>query len=484
MRSRSRDPEALDMTATFRPARFLLVLILGASLTLPTLEPPAGPCAAEEKSDRPVPHVTRVSPPEAFYAVEVSVAIDPTNPDHLVAASQGALKKHPGVGCLAYVTQDAGRTWKTVPRPNARGVEHGDDALTFTAEGLAVHACISFTGIRVERPKKAHTGIVTFSSRDGLTWGEQVAVVEHFNSVEPFEDKPWLRADRSPDSHGKGNVYVVWTRFDVYGSEKPEHKSHVYFSRSLDLGMTFSVPLKISDVPGDALDKSDTVMGACPAVGPHGEVYAAWAGPGGIFFTSSTDYGFKFGKTRLITDSAMWEFPVKGLGRANGCAFLSADISRGKDRGSLYVTWGDTRNGDPDVFLIVSRDGGQTWSKPQRVNNDPKGKEQWFPTLSVDPVDGSVNVAYYDRAARDGTLTDLTLARSVDGGRTFVHHKLNPEAYDLDKVGFFGDYIGLDSFAGRVAVLWMHPVDAAKKLGISSAILDFEPGTQRAREKK
>ncbi len=41
-----------------------------------------------------------------------------------------------------------------------------------------------------------------------------------------------------------------------------------------------------------------------------------------------------------------------------------------------------------------------------------------------------------------------------------------------------------DCYGGRVAVLWMHPVDEQKRLGISSALLDFEPGTQEARAEK
>jgi hypothetical protein len=311
-----------------------------------------------------------------------------------------------------------------------------------------------------------------------------VPVVETFNSVEPHEDKPWIKADVGKDSPGRGNLYVAWTRFDVYGSARPEHKSHIYFSRSRDAGKSFSVPHRISDQPGDARDKSDTLMGACPAVGPRGEVYVVWAGPKGIFFTRSTDAGYSFGKNQVIADCSGWDFPVKGLGRASGFPSVGADITGGKNRASVYVCWADARDGDPDVFLTASRDGGATWGKPLRINHGGKGKEQWFPWMVVDPVDGSVNVAYYDRAAREGTLTDVTLARSVDGGRTFAHYRLNDEAYDLSKVGFFGDYLGLDCRGGRVAVLWMHPVDKSKRLGLSSAVLDFEPGTQRARGEK
>jgi hypothetical protein len=445
----------------------------------------AGNCQAlaGDVKAKPVPRVVRVSPPEAVGAVEVSVAINPTNPDHMIGVSIARMREHPGITNFAYVTTDAGRTWKTIPRDNPHRVQQGDDTVTFTPDGVALHTFISFVGIRQARPRRAHNGIVTSSSRDGLTWNAQVPVIEVFNSVEPYEDKPWAKADMSKGSPHRGNLYVAWTRFDVYGSARPEHKSYIHFSRSVDSGKSFAVPRKISDQPGDARDKSDTLMGACPVVGPKGEVYVVWPGPKSLFFTKSNDAGVNFGANTVIADCPGWDFPVAGLGRASGFTFAGVDITEGKDRGSIYVSWGDARNGDPDVFLIVSRDGGATWSKPARVNNDAKGngREQWFPSLVVDPVDGSVNIAYYDRGATEGTNTDLTLARSIDGGRTFVYHKLNPQAYDLSKLGFFGDYLGLDCYGGRVAVLWMHPLDNTKKLGISSAVLDFEPGTQEAR---
>jgi hypothetical protein len=463
----------------------LLLLTVAGGLGLLAPGPVEGQLPAE-KVPGPAPRVTRVSSPEATGAVEVSVAINPTNPDHMVAVSIARMKAHPGITDFAHVTTDAGRTWKTVPRANPHGTQQGDDVVTFTPDGVAVHAFISFSGIRQARPKRAHTGIVTSTSRDGVTWDAQVPVVELFNSVEPHEDKPWIKADMSKDSPGRGNLYVAWTKFDVYGSAKPEHKSHVYFSRSRDAGKSFDVPHRISDQPGDALDKSDTLMGACPGVGPKGEVYVVWAGPKGIFLTRSADAGYSFGKNKVIADCAGWAFPIKGLGRASGCPSIGVDIGKGKDRGSVYVCWADARNGDPDVFLTASRDGGETWSEPLRVNKDAKGngKEQWFPWLVVDPLDGSVNIAYYDRGAQEGTLTDVTLARSVDGGRTFVYYKLNGEAHDLSKLGFFGDYLGIDSHGGRVAVLWMHPMDKSKRLGLSSAVLDFEPGTQRAPRKE
>ncbi len=57
-----------------------------------------------------------VTPAEARDAVEVSVAINPTRTDHLIAVSIARMKEHPGITDFAYVSNDAGRSWKTVPR--------------------------------------------------------------------------------------------------------------------------------------------------------------------------------------------------------------------------------------------------------------------------------------------------------------------------------------------------------------------------------
>src|SRR6266700_2313044 len=56
------------------------------------------------KKTAPVPRVVRVTPSEATGAVEVSVAINPTNPDHMIAASIARVKGNPSVTNYAYVT--------------------------------------------------------------------------------------------------------------------------------------------------------------------------------------------------------------------------------------------------------------------------------------------------------------------------------------------------------------------------------------------
>jgi hypothetical protein len=155
------------------------------------------------------------------------------------------------------------------------------------------------------------------------------------------------------------------------------------------------------------------------------------------------------------------------------------DLSSGPNKGTLYVNWIDARNGDSDVFTMSSRDGGETWSAPVRVNDDrlKNGKVQFFTWMSVDPMDGSVNVVFYDRRDTEGLQTKLTLARSIDGARTFLNHKIDLPPFACDPQAFFGDYSGISAYNGRVFPIFMHFLDD-KKLAVSVALFHFKPGTQ------
>src|ERR1019366_8704103 len=107
---------------------------------------------------------------------------------------------------VTYVSKEAGRTWKTVAVANPGKRVQGDDGVVFTADGLALHTYIAFNGIREARPTRAENGIFVRSSHDGLTWRPATPVIDHVNTVKPFEDKPWIRADHAKESKHKGNI--------------------------------------------------------------------------------------------------------------------------------------------------------------------------------------------------------------------------------------------------------------------------------------
>ncbi|MEJ2677793.1 MAG: sialidase family protein [Gemmatimonadota bacterium] len=437
----------------------------------------AAPAAAQQ--------VVRVSGPEITNPGEVSVAINPANPDNVVITSLAdGGPAGPRVTDYAYVSMDGGQHWSVVGAPNPGARVQGDDAITFNADGLAIHSYIAFDGIRVPRPDRAESGIYIGTSSDGgVTWAPPVPVIDHVNTVIPFEDKPWPVADNVDGSPHRGNIYVAWTRFDVYGSHSPTDSSQIWFARSTDGGRTFQPGFRISDQGGDAVDSDSTVEGAVPSVGPEGQVYVVWAGPQGLVFDRSLDGGYTFGKDRVISDMpGGWDIAVPGVDRHNGMPVTGVDLSQGPNRGTLYVNWIDQRNGDPDVFVMASRDGGETWSKPVRVNDDPvgDGAAQMFTWMAVDPVDGSVNVVFLDRRGLKGTQTAVTVARSEDGGRTFVNHHVDQPPFTMHADVFYGDYNGIAAYGGHVVAAYPR-FEKDGSLAVAAALFDWGRCTRGSR---
>src|SRR4029078_369713 len=155
--------------------------------------------------------VVRISEPSAINPAEVNIAINPKNPDNLIAASfQTGLPPKPRAGSYHYVTFDGGKTWKTVPTPDPKNLVQGDDVVAFSNDGVAYHVHLSFDGIRLARPVRAENGmIVNVSKGGGNTWSPGTAAINHVNTVIPFEDKPGLIVDNAPGSRFKGHVYLA-----------------------------------------------------------------------------------------------------------------------------------------------------------------------------------------------------------------------------------------------------------------------------------
>src|SRR5690349_23554237 len=182
--------------------------------------------------------VVRITEPTAINPAEVTIAINPKNPDNMIAASfQTGMPPKPRAGSYHYVTFDGGKTWATIGTPDQKNLVQGDDVLAFSNDGVAYHAHLSFDGIRLARPVRAENGMIVNVSKDGgNTWSDGTPAINHVNTVIPFEDKPGLIVDNAPGSRFKGNVYLAWTRFDAYGSANPEDHSQIYFSRSTNQG--------------------------------------------------------------------------------------------------------------------------------------------------------------------------------------------------------------------------------------------------------
>src|SRR5207237_93794 len=80
--------------------------------------------------------------------------------------------------------------------------------------------------------------------------------------------------------------------------------------------------------------------------------------------------------------------------------------------GQLYLTWSDKGNGDADILLTTSKDHGQSWTTPIRVNDDPlrNGANQFQPQMVVAPG-GVVSISIFD--TRNDPLRWRAQGRSV-----------------------------------------------------------------------
>ncbi|RPI13329.1 MAG: exo-alpha-sialidase [Ignavibacteriae bacterium] len=372
---------------------------------------------------------------------EVSIAINPLNPQHMVVGAN--LSNY-------YYSFDGGNTWGSGILKSSKYGVWGDPTVIFDYSDNVYY-------FHLARPSDADflDRIVCQKSIDGgISWSDPGSFMGYHKVKD--QDKQWAVADWKI----KGNLYCTWTRFDKYGSKNPEDKSNIMFSRSTDFGHSWSDAFNINETPGDCKDSSNTTEGAVPSMGPNGEIFVSWSGPDGIVFDKSTDAG----NTWLDTDVKVteqvggWDLDIPGIYRCNGMPVTCCDISESKYKGNIYINFSDIRNGisDVDIFFVKSTDNGNTWSKVKRVNDDYFGnsKQQFMSWMAVDPITGAINILFYDRRNYDDKRTDVYLARSTDGGETFQNIKISESEFTPQKNVFFGDYVGIAAYNNFTASVW------------------------------
>jgi hypothetical protein len=398
----------------------------------------------------PQAHIFALTP-ESGYFTEPGITVNPANPQQVVAVFQD--------NAHAAYSQDAGKTWTVAEGVDPKNYRvSGDVSTVFDNQGHAFICYIAFDKLGTFNywgHGATRNGIFVRRSMDGgKTWEpNHVAVAEQPSQPGiPFEDKPYLVADNTKSKYA-GNLYVGWTRWRLADSQ-------MVLSRSTDDGRTWSQPIEIDAHPGLPRDDNGAAEGFDGAVAPDGTLYATWSQDNDIMFTASRDGGKTFSHARAVIHTAPIMFAIDTLDRANGFPQIAIDAKSNR----IYVTWSDYRNGDLDVFVASSADRGKHWSAATRVNNDAvhNGAEQFFQWLAVDPVDGSVNVMFYDRRRDPANRKQIVVvARSTDAGRTFHNYAWTEEPFEAGGV-FFGDYSGVAAYGGRVYGVWTEkPAPAA-----------------------
>lgn len=386
---------------------------------------------------------------------EPTIYIDPDNTNHVIAGSNID---------NFYYSYDSGYTWNELELTSDPYGVWGDPCVIIDTAG-------DFYFFHLSNPPGPAwiDRIMCQKSTDlGLSWNEGT-YMGYNNGKE--QDKEWAVVDRT-----NNNIYVTWTQFDNYGSSSSSDSSIIRFSRSTDGGQTWSDAIRISEVAGDCVDSDNTVEGAVPTIGPNGEIYVSWSGPAGIVFDRSFDQGETWlDHDIFVTDHVGgWNIDIPGIMRCNGMPVTCCDISGGPYHGTIYINYADQKNGedDTDIWLVKSSDGGITWNEPVRVNNDPPGKHQFFTWMDIDQTNGYLYFVFYDRRAYTNNLTDVYMARSIDGGETFTNFKISESPFLPDAGIFFGDYNNISAHNNIVRPIWTRLQDGL--LSVWTAIVDTE----------
>ncbi len=380
---------------------------------------------------------------------EPYIAVDPENPQHLLAVYQE--DRFPEEGCrnlTSAVSLDGGATWQETLLPKLSVADGGsyertsDPWVAFGTGGRAYFAALGFD------ETSPQNGVYLSSSDDGgMTWNDPVAVD---SSIVQFDDKESVVVDTRDDSPYKGRVYVGWDALTITG--QPE-----FITYSDDGGHSFQPPATLTD-RGESL-------GIVPLVGPGGIVHAVWLSydyligiPGAVSLLAShsTDGGRTWSAPVVIY--GVDAFGVAGSRTGAGLPSVAIDGRTG----ALYVVWEDDRltPGTDQILLSRSTDGGQTWSSPIKVSDGPTSAPNFTPAVAVSP-EGWVGVSYYSlRNNPSRVQVDEYLAVSKNGGQSFAKSlRVTASSWDLrfaaTSDGFFlGDYQGLTATSKTFHPLW------------------------------
>lgn len=121
----------------------------------------------------------------------------------------------------------------------------------------------------------------------------------------------------------------------------------------------------------------------------------------------------------------------------------------------LYTVFSDDRQGRQDVYFRDSTDGGDTWGQAA-VLNSPNDGASFLPDISVGP-EGRIDVVFFQRSREN--VDEVMWTSSSDGGQVFERPlQLNEKSIDRD-IGYtyeVGDSYGADvtSTAGAALVVW------------------------------
>lgn len=341
-------------------------------------------------------HVSRDEPDLTH--VEPILAVDPSDPDRLVAAS--IVFREGRMTSEVLVSGDGGESWTRRRFPRCGG----DPWLAWGSAARVYFSCLG----AADGPTPA---LVHRSETAGAEWSEAAGVP--FAGGSSFDHTSLLAVPRPTEAD---LVYVA----GMQGLRRDDGVLAVPFvARSEDGAESFEPPVRIvwSNVWANAtnavaLDSARVGLAFVDfsvdgrRVLEHTRVW--WA--------RSDDRGRTFSFPHLVASARPRTLPVVSSGAARG---TTAEAGGG-ERTTLYLAFDDARGEGAGIFLARSRDAGSTWSDPTRVVPCPEAEACQNPVTAVDP-EGSLGLVWYERPPEaEAGCWRIRFTHSSDEGRSFL----------------------------------------------------------------
>jgi hypothetical protein len=428
---------------------------------------------------------------------EPSVAVDPTDPDVMVAGSNDYCAEiENGSGNLwagYYRSEDGGATWSNSLVPGYPADESdeglaspahgscaaaGDPTQSFDGQGTLYYGFICFNRVQ---PTNGSIYLASYDDH-GADYVRTVRIARGTPSTWGlFQDKINIAVDQSTGEETSGNVYVAWARYSGQAVN-----NNVWFTRSTDGGQTFSKPFRLTG--GQAEEQFADI-----AIGPDGAVYVTYreiahqkSTENRVRIVRSMDGGQTFSDPVTIADIVPFDSTDFGPDTCgdgpfacdNGLTYarFSSLSAVAADEDGVHVVW-SARNeaGQAKIFARNSVDG-LTWEAPAAQLDTDETGHQFFPditsgggALSVIFQDSRDDPAYSpdlppgdtEEGANSGDVVHSFAAVSTDGGASWSESPVsatgtNPnwEVRSGMRSPFFGDYNYASAAGATHAWVW------------------------------